>query len=333
MNNESPLYWSFPIGTWFTTRVRMSVFFPPLLVALMVWMREPLSALIVGTTLFVIVLLHEFAHVFAARMTGGYGEDILIWPFGGLASVQPGYTLNSRLLTPAAGPMVHLALCLLLVAPMYQLGSLSTVINPLAWSSLPNAIGGATPFEKFCTFAFVLNWAMFLINLLPVFPLDGGRILQVLLTQKLGNETGTEAYIRIGTVVGMVIMCGGLIFWSAGAVFLGAIILLLNQQESIRLRTADSFDESFMGYDFSQGYTSLERSAEERPARKGLFRRWKEQRAEEKRRREREAEAEEERELDRLLGKVHSEGPDSLTDAEKSLLKRASARYRDRNSS
>ena len=332
MHNESPLYWSFPIGTWFTTRVRVSIFFPPMLIALMLWLREPVAALIVGVTLFVVVLLHEFAHVVAARMTGGSGDDILIWPFGGLALVQPGYSLRSRLLTPVAGPLVHLALCVLLTVPMVQCSLLGTVINPLAWDSLRAELESQQPFVKICAFAFVVNWAMFLVNLLPVFPLDGGRILQVLLAQKLGNETGTEAYIRIGTVVGMVIMFAGVIFWAAGAVFLGAVILLLNQQESIRLRIADSFDESFMGYDFSQGYTSLERSAEERPERKSIFRRWKEQRAEEKLRRQLEAEAEEERELDRLLGKLHAEGPDSLTDAEKSLLKRASARYRDRNS-
>ena len=109
--------------------------------------------------------------------------------------------------------------------------------------------------------------------------------------------------------------------------------MLLNLQESFQLRASEGYDDSFMGYDFSQGYTSLDRGDDHPlPARRpSLWRRWREQRRAEKFLREQEQEAEAEKQLDLLLEKVHSEGIDSLSDAERRLLDHVSARYRDKD--
>ena len=74
-NRRSPFLWSISIGTLFATQVRVSVFFP--LLALILWYRlDGLEfALIFCGILFLSVLLHEFGHVLAARLTGGLGDD------------------------------------------------------------------------------------------------------------------------------------------------------------------------------------------------------------------------------------------------------------------
>ena len=98
-HRESFLHWSFPLGTWFETHVRASIFFPVLLLAIC-WPLGWELGLAVGAILFVSVVLHEFGHVFGARMTGGSAHEILLWPLGGLATVQPASVLAVPLLLP-----------------------------------------------------------------------------------------------------------------------------------------------------------------------------------------------------------------------------------------
>ena len=57
------------------------------------------------------LLVHEFCHVFAVRLTGGVGNEVLIWPLGGLAFVQPAGHFRSQFFTPAAGPFANLIVC------------------------------------------------------------------------------------------------------------------------------------------------------------------------------------------------------------------------------
>jgi hypothetical protein len=87
-----------------------------------------------------------------------------------------------------------------------------------------------------------------------------------------------------------------------------------------------------MGYDFSQGYTSLERSEKTRPAaRQGLLQRWLERRRAERQNRNEQQKQLVDQQLDAILAKVHELGMGALTPAEKRLLRRASERYRGRD--
>ena len=338
---QSPLYWSFPIGTWFMTQVRVSFWFP--LIALVCLYKFGFAVGIAVTgLLFVSVLLHEFGHVFAARRTGGGGDEILIWPLGGLAFVRPAPNASARFMTAAAGPLMTLALCLIAV-PAFWASSVSDQVirdtfNPFFLPDV-DVTNPKTVVAHLLILTFSLNWVLLLINLFPVHPMDGGRMLQAVLSSKLGNETSSEIYIRFGFIFAILMLIGGLIFdgetipgmW---LVFIGAVVLVLNMQEWFQHQVGESYDDSFMGYDFSQGYTSLERdgarAGEEpmRPHRPGPLQRWREKRRAEKERREEEKLAEVELQVDELLEKVHNNGIDSLTEAEKRQLKRASNEFR-----
>ncbi len=103
------------------------------------------------------------------------------------------------------------------------------------------------------------------------------------------------------------------------------------KQQWIILETGG--EDSLFGYDFSQGYTSLER--DEAPTapprrRKSWWQRWLERRREAREKRAEETRIAEERRLDELLDKVHREGMSALTDEERRFMKRASDRYRNR---
>ncbi len=328
-HRESPLYWSFTIGTWFGTRVQISIFFP-LLVLVLCWKFGPVLGGVLSGIVFVSVLFHEFGHVVAARRTGGMASEILIWPLGGLAYVQPAGVFRSRFLTAAAGPAANLALCLITLWHVLHLESAvrMNVFHPLI---MPIGELSHDVVSDILVLTFTVNWVLLLVNLIPVHPLDGGRMLQTVLVSRLPGLAGAEVYIKIGFFFAFVMMFVGLIADSTFLVFIGSIVLVLNIQESFQMRAGDGYDESFMGYDFSQGYTSLERSVDGPTVRRaGFFKRWKEKRRREKQRLAEEKEAEAAQQLDALLDKVHTQGMDSLSEAERRQLDRVSARYRNK---
>ncbi len=112
------------------------------------------------------------------------------------------------------------------------------------------------------------------------------------------------------------------------ALCLAAFIFIACQRQWVVLEMGG--EEGIFGYDFSQGYTSLERDQIQAPAkpRVNWWRRWLQKRAAKKTQREQERKEAEERRLDALLDKVHREGRQSLTDEEERFMKRVSDRYK-----
>ncbi len=269
------------------------------------------------------MLLHEFGHIAGARLTGGSGNEILLWPLGGLAFVRPANTLKSQLLTTGGGPLVNLGICLLTLFPAHQSWTgdfLKEALNP--FDPLP-----ALPFQDqfipdLLVLTFCLNWLMFLVNLIPVMPLDGGHMLRTIATTRVGHRKAVELSVMVGFVVGVIAMVVGLFIERAAVVLIGAIVFIANLLERNQLQQTDHYDESFMGYDFSQGYTSLEQSETRTERRPGFLQRWKDRRRAEKERRQAEKDQEVEKVLDALLDKVHQHGMDSLSESEKRQLAR-----------
>lgn len=331
---ETPLYWSFSLGEWFRTRIQVSVFFPLIVLVFCVRLYHPAVGIKVGLAasaiLFVTVLIHEFGHVMAARMTGGSADEILIWPLGGLAMTRPADDLRARLLTITAGPLTNLILCTLSAFAVYRTGDYSAALDPF---TMPFVMLTENVFFDLMLLVFSLNWALLLVNLLPIYPLDGGQVLETVLTARAGGEKGTQLYIKIGIVIAILVMVAGLLMDHTALLFVGSVVLVLNFWESSRRQNMDQYDESFMGYDFSQGYTSLEREEPQPsavgPVKKlGPLARWRERRRKLREAQERVQETEISQQLDVILEKVHQNGIESLSKDEQQILHRASQRFR-----
>lgn len=341
--HRNPFPTTISLGTWFGTRVRFHL--ACLVLAIILCFQLKLQVgLLVTVVLFVSILIHEFFHVFGARRTGGSADEILIWPGGGLAFARPAPNLYSELTTIAAGPFADLLLCIVTFPVVYFAatqgghGIPKGTFNPLF---IPRMEDAQSLVEYVVLLTFSLNWTLLLLNLLPIYPLDGGQFVLALLSEKMERETARYAAMRIGLVVGFLGSAGGLMFHKPEAgrdliwlVFIGMLLMLMNMYYFLMAQMSDQFDESFLGYDFSQGYTSLERSAPREAERKpGPIQRWKLRRAEQRRLREEQEQAATAQRIDELLEKVHHEGMDSLTDAEKRFLKKASTRYRSQGNS
>lgn len=328
---QSVLFWSFGVGTWFHVHIGISW----LMVLLAAWCGLKFGMAFGGAlfgVMFVSVLLHEIGHVVAARATGGTADEILIWPFGGLAFVGVSSAPRAQILTSLAGPLMNLMLCSLTLPAVLYSDYARAAFNPLKLPFPADSFGSADLLTDLQVMAFSWNWMMLLINLIPCWPLDGGHVLRSWLAGRVGGQAATEIGIRVAFVAGTIMaLTAILIFEHVFLLGLAFLFILLAMQESQQLQAGETGEDSFMGYDFSQGYTSLERSQrKEQPPqqRPGLLQRWLEKRRADKRRREEEQQQEAESQLDALLAKVHEQGIGALTDAEKRMLKRASDRYR-----
>jgi hypothetical protein len=179
---------------------------------------------------------------------------------------------------------------------------------------------------------FWINWVLFLINVCIVgFPLDGGQMAQALLWPRLGYKQAMLTAIFLGFLF-MLLIGGYSLVEKDPLIFCLALFIYVScKQQWIILENGG--EESLFGYDFSQGYTSLERDQPRPPRRRrpNFFRRWLQRRAAEKLLREQDRQLAEEQRMDELLEKIQREGKQALTDEENRFLKRVSDKYRHRH--
>ncbi len=329
---DSLMTWSFSVGVWFATDVYITWLFPALFIVFCWWWGITLG-LVFGTILLVSTLLHEFGHVLGARSTGGDGYEVFIYPLGGLASVYPGYSLWSKLFTTAAGPLVNLALCVMAFPAVIHSKHYYEAVHPLILPAVQFSTGEVI--SDVLVLIFSANYILFLINILPIYPLDGGRMVQTILIDRLGRNSGTAVYYRVGLFLGIGIMLLGVLLPEATpgrivgmVVLLGAILTICNMQESMQFENEEMHDDPYLNEDYADlypGITSTKTSVQKKP---GFFKRWREKKRLEKEIREQKEIELEEVQVDALLDKVHKQGLDSLTSQEKRILERASSRRR-----
>lgn len=318
--------WAIPLGTWLGVRVRLNVWFPLVLLLFASWVGWELG-LACTLLLLVSVLVHEFAHVLTARGTGVDGNEILLWPLGGLAFCQPAPTFRSHLLTPAAGPLSNLLICLATAPLLWRAGLLGPACNPTV---LPiSELSQEHLVRDLAALTFSLNWVLLLINLIPAFPLDGGQLLQVVLAERIGPATARQLSVRIGFFSGLILAIVGLLVDVTTMVFLGFFLVTMNLQEMFRLQLEELYGGEFgrgEGFEARSEYDAEEEDAPE--PRLSLWQQWKLNRAAARQERELEARAAAARRLDELLDKINRLGKDALTAEERTFLEQMSSQIR-----
>ncbi|HMP17786.1 MAG TPA: site-2 protease family protein, partial [Gemmatales bacterium] len=198
-------WWSVPFTRIAGITVRVHLVFIIFIVAMVLdtgknyGSHRALEVFIYLMMLFGIVLMHELVHCFAARQVGGYAEDILLWPLGGLAYVQHPHNPWASFITTAGGPAVNLVFCLFTSIVIILMGYWPP-LNPLwnSFSSLNTTSGNAIFMDSLPWFTvwlvrfFYLNWFLFLFNVCFLgFPLDGGKLLQAYLWHRTSYYQAT----------------------------------------------------------------------------------------------------------------------------------------------
>jgi stage IV sporulation protein FB len=215
--------WSYTIGRIRGTEVKVHVTF----FLLLAWIaygayQQGGTTAAVDVTLFVVtfflcILLHEFGHIAMARRFGVRTPDVILLPIGGVARLERiPEEPKQELLIALAGPAVTLVIILFLLLVTVLLGQPLTVTDPFSEHG------------AFTVRLLETNLLVLLFNLVPAFPLDGGRVLRALLAFRLGLARATQIAGTIGQLFAVVFGVWGVmqqdpwIMLVAFFIFLGA---------------------------------------------------------------------------------------------------------------
>lgn len=354
---SDPLTWSpIRLGRWFGTTVKVHVFLilfvtywlltAPLATSVEAGLRQLWQTACWLSLLLITLVLHELGHALTAYWLDCDQEDVHLWPLGNL--VGPGFVPRSseHFLVALAGPITSGALFLGTAVALHFFAGAQFVLSPfgnpgdagaplIAPNTLAPPLSAVWIIGWFC----YLNYVIFVVNLIPALPFDGGRMFRTFLAgtsavsarDSMYAPWTARAFAALLFLIGLVRL---VVNWrSDGITVIGLAILIefLVRTEARMLEDGGYFEDGVFGYDFSEGYTSLENSAAKvSPFRESALKRWRRRRSDLRRERRLVREAAEERRMDEILDKLYREGRGALSDEEHRFLVRVSARYRNR---
>ncbi|MFT4513904.1 MAG: Zn-dependent protease [Planctomycetota bacterium] len=316
----------FSLGTWFSVHVRMywaAVILMPLLFLGRVPSSSPGEAILLMAIsfvgLFAIIWTHEMGHIAAAWRYHIRTSKITLGPMGGLAHLTaPARTPKEDIWISLAGPAVHLLWLL--------------VLWPIAWL-MPANVYYFTWYGYAVWFLVATNQALLLFNLLPVFPLDGGRVLRAVLSLKYHPNRATIWAANVGICGGVLIalfaLSQGGVWSSIGFVIgLSSVLTCINEKRVARhvmiyqSAQRDPWEadpdawkrggDSHAGQERKPGWLAQRRAA----------------RAQKLSAQNDQAAAALNAQVDAILERVSQVGVGGLTEQEKKILKQASKKHR-----
>jgi Zn-dependent protease/CBS domain-containing protein len=218
--------WSLRVATVSGIPIRLHFSFLFIL-AWIAWVSPPqqkLSAVLLIIAVFVCVVLHELGHSITAQRYGiGVGE-IVLYPIGGIARLEKLPKPAQELWIALAGPAVNVVIAGILFAVLSATGGLAP--RPVETMGMANVLPNLM----------VLNIWLALFNMIPAFPMDGGRVLRALLALRMGEVRATEVAAGIGQMLAIV---GGFVALMAGhllGLFIAFFIFVGAGQEAAMYR-------------------------------------------------------------------------------------------------
>src|SRR5438477_958814 len=217
---EVAMGWSLTIGSVAGTAIRIHVTF----LLFLAWIfgvsyvsggpQAAWNGLLFMVLLFLCVLLHEFGHIFTARAFGVTTPDVILLPIGGVARLERiPEKPSEEFLIAIAGPAVNVVIAAVLVL------FAGAHLDPRHLEAI--GIDKAALAERLT----VVNVFLALFNLIPAFPMDGGRVLRALLATRFGYVRATEIAASVGQAVAFVLGFIGL-FGDPLLIFIAVFVYL-----------------------------------------------------------------------------------------------------------
>jgi Zn-dependent protease/predicted transcriptional regulator len=219
--------WSWRIATFAGIDVFIHATFLLIIgwVGLTYWQQTGTLAGVLEGILFILVLfsfvvMHEFGHALTARRYGIKTRDITLYPIGGVARLErmPDKPIQ-ELWVALAGPAVNLVLAVLLFGWML----ISNTLTPLSGVNLTSG--------SFVERLILVNISLVLFNMIPAFPMDGGRVLRALLGLRLEYTKATQIAASIGQALALLLGFAGL-FFSPQLLFIAFFVWIGAAQEA-----------------------------------------------------------------------------------------------------
>jgi Zn-dependent protease/predicted transcriptional regulator len=212
------------IGVLFGIPIRIHLTF----LLLLVWFgfdqhgagANPILAIIFLLLVFSCVVAHELGHALMAKRYGVRTREIVLYPIGGIARLEGIPGGEAELLIALAGPAVNFVLAIVL--------AILLVITELSF--MPSAL--LTSIDQLPGQLLLVNVALFLFNLVPAFPMDGGRVLRAALALAIPPSQATRIATTIGQGFAVLIGLTGLVFFHFVLVLIGIFIFVGASQEA-----------------------------------------------------------------------------------------------------
>ncbi|MFN3241038.1 MAG: M50 family metallopeptidase [Planctomycetota bacterium] len=317
---------NFSLGTWFGVHVRMywaALILMPLIFFSRLAMLGAGFALLLGLTyfalLFLIIWTHEMGHIACGWLYRIRTDKITLGPLGGLAHMNSGAGgPREELWIALAGPAVHLVWLV--------------VFLPIEWW-VPGATGD-TWFGWTIWYLNATNIGLLLFNLLPIYPLDGGRVLRALLAMRVHPNLATLWATNVGMVGGGLLIAAALFQvgpYGTIALLIGLTCILRSLDEKRRARHVLVYQHVMRQDPWEQDPDAWKRGAATsgaEPRQPGWFARRREARAKQQARARAEHDRALDAQVDAVLERVSEVGMSGLSDKEKAILKKASDRRR-----
>jgi Zn-dependent protease len=228
------MLWSIPIARIAGTVVRVHVTFLLFLVWIGAaqWRQAGQAAAMEGVLfivlIFACVLAHEFGHILAARRYGIRTPDVTLWPIGGVASLEriPDKP-REELVVALAGPAVNVVIAAVLILALgsdFESAAMAEMENPRL--TLMARLAAANIF-------------LVVFNLIPAFPMDGGRVLRAILAMRMPHVEATRIAARIGQGAAFLFALAGL-FVNPMLIVIGLFVYLAATAESQHVAFRDA---------------------------------------------------------------------------------------------
>ena len=336
----NPFMWllvgSVPLFTVFGIRVRMHASLLVLIILILLFGiggfgDSVLMRVQSVTMLFMVILLHEFGHCFAARWVGGEANEVLMTPLGGLAMTMAPRRPWATFVTVAGGPAVNVIICLLCGVGLYLILGVFP-LGPWTFGEIYAEVRnpGWLQVSSYLFWIYATSWFLLVFNMLPIFPMDGGQMMQAILWRPMGYYKSMLLTVNIG-LVGSVLM--GMVGLATLGTIGGGILLMLiaancfincfQMRALLKAEGPWGFAEEEDAGDYSAAYEPQTVRKKQK-----LFSGWTAKRARKRAMNEAHVARVEQQKIDAILAKVSAQGMHSLSWWEKRTLKKATERQR-----
>ena len=351
MNDLEPqmtdnLSWSASAGRWMGIPVRVHMIFFLFVAVIFAIGSNYTGPNTLGTAIVTVicligcVLLHELAHIFALTNLGGHVNNIVITPWGGNSDFSLPESNRSQTIVHLAGPFFSgclflLGACLLVQTNKAELSELIIPFRPTPFAMNECAVS----MLKIATW---INFQIFVVNLIPCFPFDGSGAMRALIgsiASGVSNVQRENTLSVIGQATGLALIgCGWFLSGYEGGpvrpvwfLFVASGITLIFTARyayfNQLLMMDDQWDDEETNYDAIYGDASFFDFPDNE---QDNYSQWLLEKQEERERLERIHEDQESEIADDILKKLHKDGIESLSEEEKGILNRVSARLRSR---
>ncbi len=185
----------------------------------------PLYGVIVVMALFTLVVLHELGHSLAAMWYGIPVKDITLLPIGGVARLErmPEKPMQ-ELVIALAGPAVNVVLAGILLPVVLGITATQSTLSLMRLTTEPGILG-------LSTFLLLANISLVVFNMIPAFPLDGGRVFRALIGFFTNHQKATQIAVNVGRVLSIGLGLFGIVTGQIFMAFIAFFIFIAGSQE------------------------------------------------------------------------------------------------------